>query len=64
MSRLQLRTPAVLRRRPFHARRAVAHDAPMEYSTKPVAPRWLVIGTGILGAGVLVEILIGLAVLA
>ncbi|WP_091232527.1 hypothetical protein [Microbacterium sp. 3J1] len=64
MNRLQVRRPATLRRRPLRARRlAVVHDEPMEYSTQRPAPRWLVIGTGALGAGVIVELLVGLVVM-
>lgn len=63
MNRLQVRRPGALRRRSIRARRlAVAHDAPMEYSARQPAPRWLVIGTGALGAVVIVELSIGLAV--
>jgi hypothetical protein len=64
MTRLQVRRPATLRRRPLRARRlAVTHEAPMEYSAPRPAPRWLVIGTGTLGAGVIVELIVGLAVM-
>lgn len=65
MHRLQLRASAALRRRPLRARRvAAAHDTPLEYSTPKIAPRWVVVGTGILGAAVLGELLVGLAVIA
>lgn len=63
MSRLQLRRPAGLGRRPLRARRlAVAHDLPMEYSTQRPTPAWLVVGTGALAAAVLVELAVGLIV--
>lgn len=65
MNRLQIRRAAVLRRRSVRVRRlAVAHDAPMEYSVPRPAPRWLVIGTGALGAGVIVELIVGLVVIS
>lgn len=64
MSRLQLRAPKVLRRRPLRARRAtVAHDTPMEYSPRST-PRWVVVGTGVLGGLVAVELLAAVTVLA
>jgi hypothetical protein len=63
MSRVQIRRPRIMRRRSIRARRvAVAHDIPMEYSIPKPAPRWLVIGTGALGLGVIVELIIGLVV--
>lgn len=47
----------------MRARRvAVAHDMPMEYSAPKPAPRWLVIGTGALGLGVIVELAFAVAV--
>lgn len=65
MHRLQLRAPAALRRRPIRARRAAAaHDVPLEYSTPRPTPRWAIVGTGILGAAVLAELVVGLAVIA
>lgn len=41
---------------------AVGHDVPIEYSAPRPAPRWFVIGAGALGAGVVIELLIGVAV--
>ena len=65
MNRLQIQRAAVMRRRSVRVRRlAVAHDAPMEYSAPRTAPRWLVIGTGALGAGVIVELIVGLVVIS
>lgn len=63
MNRLQVSRPGALRRRSMRARRvAVAHDMPMEYSAPKPAPRWLVIGTGALGLGVIVEFAVAVAV--
>ncbi|WP_454112793.1 hypothetical protein [Microbacterium maritypicum] len=65
MNRLQIRRADVLRRRSVRVRRlAVIHDAPMEYSAPRPAPSWLVIGTGVLGAGVIVELIVGLVVIS
>lgn len=48
-------------RRPLRARRlAIGHDQPMEYSAPSPAPTWLVVGTGLVGAAVIVELVIGL----
>lgn len=63
MNRLQVRRPGALRRRSIRACRvAVAHDMPMEYSAPKPAPQWLVIGTGALGLGVVVELIVALVV--
>lgn len=40
----------------------VVEDQPMEYSAPRHGPRLLSIGAGVLGAAVLVELVIGLAV--
>lgn len=42
----------------------VVEDQPMEYSAPRPASRLLSIGTGVLGAAVLVQLLVGLAVLS
>lgn len=52
-----------LRRRPIHATRAVARHTPLEYTPVKPAPRWLIIGTGVLGSLVAVELAFGLAVI-
>lgn len=64
MKRMQLRRPAALRARPIHATRAVAHDAALEYSNAQPSPRWLVIGTGVLGALAAMLLVVGITVLA
>lgn len=65
MNRLQLRAPSVLRRRPVAARRAAAaHTEPIEYSTERTTPRVLIILSGILGALVVAECIVGFAVIA
>lgn len=42
---------------------AVVRDEPMEYSAPRLPPRWLLVGGGVLGAGVLVELLVALVVI-
>ncbi|GLJ78662.1 hypothetical protein [Microbacterium imperiale] len=65
MNRLQLRASAALRRPPFRARRAAAgHHTPLEYSPAAPAPRWLIVGGGVLGVAGLVELIVGVAVIA
>ena len=64
-NRLLLRRPAALRIRPVRARRVMrVQEAPVEYSTERSAPRWLIVGAGVLGALVTVEAVVGIAVLA
>ncbi|MGW9345553.1 hypothetical protein ACWGR3_28790 [Streptomyces albidoflavus] len=63
MSRILVHTPKLARRRPVRARRVVQH-VPVEYSPERPAPRWLVIGTGVLGLLVLALFVVGLVVIA
>lgn len=50
--------------RPLRARRvAAAVDEPLTTAPAGATPRWVVVGTGVLGALVTVEAVIGLAVI-
>lgn len=64
MSRILVHSPSLTRRRPMRARRAIARDLPVEYSPDRLPPRWLVVGTGLLGAITVVLFLAGVAVIA
>lgn len=44
--------------------RAIAQQSPIEYSVERPVPRWLVIGTGVLGALVAAEFIVGLVAVA
>lgn len=63
-----MRTPTLrarkLARRPIHATRAVAEHTPLEYTAATPAPRWLIVGTGVLGGLVAVELAFALAVIS
>ncbi|HEY9310258.1 MAG TPA: hypothetical protein VIP82_20840 [Microbacterium sp.] len=64
-TRILVHAPALNRRRPMHARRAsVAEEVPVEYSTDQQPPRWLVVGTGILGLITFAMFIVGLVVIA
>lgn len=63
MSRVHVHAPS-LRRRPVRARRAVGQHVPVEYSAEPTAPRWLIVGTGVLGLLALVLLIVGMAVIS
>lgn len=63
MSRILVHAPS-LRRRPVHARRAVAKHVPAEYSADRQPPRWLVIGAGVLGLITIALFVVGLMVIA
>ncbi len=64
LNRPSLRAPKSLRRRPYRARRAVIAHVPLEYSPERTAPRRLIaLATG-LAALVVVELIVGLAVIA
>lgn len=64
MNRPLLRAPKSLRRRPYRARRAVIAHVPLEYSPERPTPRWLIALASVLAALVVVELIIGLAVIA
>lgn len=65
MNRLKVRAATKIRRRPLHARRLLAAgDLPMEYSTERATPRWLMIGAGVLGVLVAVELAVGVVVVS
>lgn len=63
MNRPLVRAPKSLRHRPYRARRAVIAHAPLEYSAERTAPRWLLVLASVLGALVVVELIVGLAVI-
>jgi hypothetical protein len=64
VNRLLLRAPKSLRRRPYRARRVVIAHAPLEYSPERTAPRWLIALASVLAAVAVVELIVGLAVIA
>jgi len=64
VNRPLLRAPNSLRRRPYRARRAAIAHVPLEYSPERTAPRWLLVLASVLAALAIVELIVGLAVIA
>lgn len=65
MSRVLIRTPRPLTRRPYRARRAPQHNDVVAavIETTPV-PRGLIVLVGVMGGSVLLELIVALAVIA
>lgn len=65
MSRVLIRTPRPLVRRPYRARRAPQHaDAVASVIETTPVPRGLIVLVGVMGGSVLIELIVALAVIA
>lgn len=64
MNRVRIRPPKPLTRRPYRARRAPQHEAAVAavLDSTPV-PRGAIVLVGVMGAAVVLELVVGLAVI-
>lgn len=65
MNRVRIRPPKPLARRPYRARRAPQHeDAIAAVVEATPVPRGIVVLVGVMGGAVLLELIVGLTVIA